>query len=246
MALFNKKGTQAFIAANTQQKRLVLAFRGTEPTSIKDIQSDIDARMRVSPVAKSKLHKGFSEAYEVIGEDIQLFLQNDQYHDYQLYITGHSLGGALATIEAKRLTHRGGIAACYTFGSPKVGNRDWVSDMKTPLYRIVNAADCVPLMPLGDTVITVLSYLIKKLKVLKFVETFLDQYKGYIHCGDIRFLTFCKPGDYSDAKLLTNTTFFQRLKGFILKGVGMAPLADHSITTYRKKLAIIAVNRNSP
>ena len=66
-----------------------------------------------------------------------------------LFITGHSLGGALAMIAAKKITHKGGNAACYTFGSPRVGDEVWISNIKTPLYRVVNAADCVTMLPPG-------------------------------------------------------------------------------------------------
>ena len=39
------------------------------------------------------------------------------------------------------------VAACYTFGSPKVGNEEFGDAIKVPVYRIVNAADSVPSLP---------------------------------------------------------------------------------------------------
>jgi triacylglycerol lipase len=39
------------------------------------------------------------------------------------------------------------IAACYTFGSPRVGDRSFDAYVKPPHYRVVNHLDCVPLVP---------------------------------------------------------------------------------------------------
>jgi|GEM_PF-636285 len=62
--------------------------------------------------------------------------------------TGHSLGGALATIA--------GIVAepesVYTFGSPKAGNRAFadLAAEEARFYHIRNSDDIVPLLPLPD------------------------------------------------------------------------------------------------
>lgn len=39
------------------------------------------------------------------------------------------------------------IAACYTFGSPRVGDRSFDGYVKPPHYRVVNPFDAVPLVP---------------------------------------------------------------------------------------------------
>ena len=41
------------------------------------------------------------------------------------------------------------LAACYTLGSPKVGDRELSRVFKTPIYRVVNASDAVPRIPVG-------------------------------------------------------------------------------------------------
>jgi len=74
-----------------------------------------------------------------------------------LYFTGHSLGGALATLAAyKALVYRSNgvnIAALYTFGSPRTVQRplaDAISKEKEfehKLFRIVNYIDLVPRLP---------------------------------------------------------------------------------------------------
>lgn len=59
--------------------------------------------------------------------------------------TGHSLGGALATIAALVA----GPDSVYTFGSPKIGNQAMADSLRTfHLYRVVNSLDLVPGLPL--------------------------------------------------------------------------------------------------
>ena len=53
------------------------------------------------------------------------------------YITGHSLGGALAQIASAALS-RDNLAACYTFGSPRVGTAGFDEQVKCPHYRVIN------------------------------------------------------------------------------------------------------------
>lgn len=63
----------------------------------------------------------------------------------KLYITGHSLGGAMATIAASRLKDK---ATClYTYGSPRVGSRTFVKSFDVPHYRHVNNNDVVVKVP---------------------------------------------------------------------------------------------------
>ncbi len=47
---------------------------------------------------------------------------------------------------AAQLSGRG-LAACYTFGAPRVGDKGFASSLRIPVYRLVNPLDPVPLVP---------------------------------------------------------------------------------------------------
>ncbi|ACJ31129.1 Lipase family protein [Shewanella piezotolerans WP3] len=241
---FDSNGTQAILIST--DKFITLAFRGTESTSVKDIKSDAKATTTKCD-SGGNIHSGFKQAFEEVAIEIQHTLNQDEFKNKPLFITGHSLGGALATIAAKKLKHTGGMASCYTFGSPRVGDEKWISNIKTPLYRVVNAADCVTMMPPGSDTISAVSWLLGLIpQVGKSIRSYLlSKFGGYLHGGNMRYLTNCAGGSYDAVNLLYSVTFLYRIKMLFIKSLPWSkPLADHSITLYRKKLAIVATNKN--
>ncbi len=241
---FDANGTQAILI--TTEKFITLAFRGTESKSIKDIKADAKATTTKCD-SGGNIHSGFQQAFEEVALDIQNTLNEQALASKPLFITGHSLGGALATIAAKKLHHVGGIASCYTFGSPRVGDENWIANIKTPLYRLVNAADCVTMMPPSSDTISLLSWLVGFIpQVGQKIRSFLlAKFGGYLHGGNMRYLTNCTNGDYNSVKLLYSVSFFYRVKMLWIKAWQWhKPLTDHSIHIYRKKLSVVALNRN--
>lgn len=270
--VYDREDTQAFLASFCMgtTRYLVLVFRGTEDNRLKDIKTDITAD-KIDCPSNGKIHKGFSHAYDQVAAQIQTDLNKTKYASLPLFITCHSLGGALATIATKRLTHKGGIAACYNFGAPRVGDSIWSYEMKSPIYRVVNAMDCVTMLPpaklnvILEKILYGMLYLLVKLvataqyipfmpkdftpKLISVLESLsLAQIFNYKHSGDMRYLTDCKPGQYEDVKL----TFATRLNARVIlcmlwKDTATAGrfLSDHAIDIYCKKLTIIANRRNN-
>src|SRR5262249_44300729 len=69
-----------------------------------------------------------------------------------LWITGHSLGGALAHLAAWLFLRRTvAVHQVYTYGAPMVGNEDVAKafDREFPdqIYRYINGADPIPRLP---------------------------------------------------------------------------------------------------
>lgn len=241
---FDCNGTQAILVSF--KSLIVLAFRGTEATSIKDIKSDVKAKITQCETG-GMIHSGFKEAFEQVSLEIQNTVNETRFENTPLFITGHSLGGALATVATKKLTHKGGLAACYTFGSPRVGNKYWIENIKTPIYRLVNSADSVTMVPPSAIVISAISWFSGFIpNVGKSVKRWLtSNFGGYLHCGDMRYLTNCPKGQFNKVKLLPHVNIVYRVKGLIIAGLPFKHfLADHSMSNYRKKLMIIAQNRN--
>ena len=235
--------TQALLVST--QNYLALAFRGTEATNFGDIKTDVKFAITKCP-SGGGVHSGFNEAFNLVKDHIQRDLNSPENKNKPLIITGHSLGGALAMIATKRLRYD--IAACYTFGSPRVGNDEWFGGIKTPVYRVVNAVDCVTMLPPGKIPMRVLQWTLGKTPAWgKSIYKKLEAVQGYSHYGDIRYLTNCPKGNYEKVKLLIRTiTLFERIWMWAGSWAFKKFVRDHKISIYRKKLAIIAIQRNRP
>jgi len=241
---FDRDGTQAILVSC--KEFIAVAFRGTEAMSIRDIRTDTRAETTEART-EGRIHLGFDAALVNVQGEIQNRLDSGEFDAKPLFLTGHSLGGALATLASKRLVHAGGIAACYTFGAPRVGDEEWIAELKGPIYRLVNAADCVTMLPPGAVAVQGLTWLLGWIPALgpRLKNWLRGRYGGYMHGGDMRYLSNCRAGHFRDVRLLYHVSFAYRIKGFL---VGSLPwkkfLADHKIANYREKLMILAVRRN--
>lgn len=236
--IFNCKDTQAFLALRDKDKMLILAFRGTEEGSLNDIISDLDARY-YKDEDDTKSHKGFLKAFQCVEVEIKKSLES--LTEYPLYVTGHSLGGALAMI-ATRSLNSDNLAACYTFGSPRVGNSEFGDTIKPPVYRVVNDLDPVPFLP-PTYLWEALRWLAQKFKwenILKFAE----KMKGYVHYGDIKFLPRCSL-DLKDVRVVTDCNDFFRFIWYLFKKLSKFKeiAVDHAMDLYCEKLAQYALKR---
>lgn len=226
---FNCNGTQAYLAKRESDKMSVLTFRGTQKEDPQDIVTDLKANFYQDEGVK--IHDGFYRAFQCIEKDIKNALEN--LKDFSLYVTGHSLGGALALI-ATRALNSDNLAACYTFGSPKVGNEEFGDDIKPPIYRIVNAYDIVPFSP--PTYLFELLYLLPWKKLRDFTKKFI----GYDHHGDMRYLTPCG-NNFEGLKVIANYNEFLRLAG--LWTHRKESITHHAIDAYCEKLGQWALKR---
>ena len=142
-------GTAGFVVAGDDI--IVIVFRGTE--------NDLDWRTNMTAKwitlqGGVRVHTGFFQAYWPIRDALFAAVRKliaDKPR--AVYVTGHSLGGALATMATAELANdeeaaiRDSIAACYTFGSPRVGDGSFDQYVKVPLYRVTNGVDIVPAVP---------------------------------------------------------------------------------------------------
>ena len=144
-AWFDVDGTQAFSCRKHKSTEIFITFRGTEPKQITDILADAKA-WRKPAREKGLVHFGFAQALDKVYDKIVHWIDEQKLDDATITCTGHSLGAALASIMASRLDAN----ELYTFGSPRVGNRDFVKEMKkdgVKHYRFVNNNDVVTRIP---------------------------------------------------------------------------------------------------
>ncbi|MDF1664743.1 MAG: lipase family protein [Planctomycetota bacterium] len=130
---------------------VVLAFRGT--SSLADVKTD--ARFcRRNFMGWGGVHRGFCRAFLGLwrsGNSPHVMLEQAQQKGKRIFITGHSLGGALAQLCAAALCQQLIIPTVYTFGSPRVGGRAFTKRLNNflgdKLYRHENNNDAVTRIP---------------------------------------------------------------------------------------------------
>jgi triacylglycerol lipase len=130
---------------------IFIVFRGTK--TVGDWGSDIYTIMETFSYTRNsgKVHKGFLSVYNSVREDVMEYLQ-DLDPKKTLYITGHSLGGALATLCTLDVSENTQFKqpVMITFAAPRVGNKAFVEKFDNTIeaaYRIVNSEDYVPVIP---------------------------------------------------------------------------------------------------
>jgi triacylglycerol lipase len=146
---FLEKGnTQAYLIANDQ--RVVLVFRGTEPTSPKDWLTN--TKLPLVEALGGKVHEGFWQDWRDLEDLVVEQVTRLRDRNQELWITGHSLGGALSVLAALTLvTQDQRVNGVYTFGAPRVGDTDFSNSYNSYLQaqtlRLVNHRDMVPRVP---------------------------------------------------------------------------------------------------
>ncbi|KAJ0549020.1 putative feruloyl esterase [Helianthus annuus] len=164
--------TQVAIWRDSARNRLVVAFRGTEQVKWKDLRTDlmlVPAGLNPERIGgdfkeEVQVHSGFLGAYDSVRTRIISLIKAaigyqedaDQVSKWHVYVTGHSLGGALATLLALELSSSQ-LAKCgaisvtmYNFGSPRVGNKkfaDVYNQKVKDSWRVVNHRDIIPSVP---------------------------------------------------------------------------------------------------
>jgi triacylglycerol lipase len=216
--VFNKDEAQAFLAVRDGHFA-VLAFRGSE--SPQDWRTNRNfKRVPLPGVPGVTVHGGFLEVFECCRKEIEAAVNAHVPSTLGLYITGHSLGGALAQI-ASAVLDRDNLAACYTFGSPRVGTANFDRQVKCPHYRVINNWDLIPGVP-------------------------LPWFRGYRHTGDPRLLT---PGTGGPLRRDRYASFLVDIAALVVVSLlSRRPLitGDHMIWNYRTQLLAIAAARTGP
>ncbi len=205
------------------KKTLYVVVRGTEADDLDDILTDLDiVPNRCGELGGEWVHGGFRDAAKSIWQELERFIITDSTLPNpfgqidKIVCTGHSLGGAVATILAIYIQYweECGVEL-YTFGSPKVlsdgacrnfNDADCIYDINH--YRFVNNNDIVPKLPLNGFV--------------------------WEHCGDLYYINrdgkIIEPGKYGFWNKFIDGIFGH------LADWNIDSFRDHSIQEYIKKI----------
>lgn len=140
---------------------IIVAFRGTQvflpgvhpPSTISgvlaDAVTDVQAGLIEIPPATGRVHSGFLQAADEVfkPQDILAPILDAVRRDGReraLWVTGHSLGGALAILTAARLRDR--VQGVYVYGAPRVGDVDFGRTLNDRIVCFVHGRD-----PVADT-----------------------------------------------------------------------------------------------
>lgn len=139
-----------YVAVDHEKGVVMLVFRGSStrqdwfsdfqiypvdyvPASSKEYQKLVK-KGKIKPCEGCQIHHGFNQFSKTLGRH---FLQRvrkifKQYPDYNLVVTGHSLGAALASLAGIELKLRGHDPMVLTYATPKMFNapmKQWVDEL---------------------------------------------------------------------------------------------------------------------
>jgi triacylglycerol lipase len=215
---FDRQNTQAYLAKNDQT--CILVFRGTQPNKIRDWLYDLDSRFVSPPMGMvGRVHAGFLHALNAVWPEVWATLQKER-GTRSLWITGHSLGGALAVLATARLRFSKAqpINGLYTYGQPRVGDPEFCTCFNQGFgkstFRFVNYHDIVPRVPLRNM--------------------------GYEHQGKFFFFNVNK----YDPDMTWDKVLLRKVGNTIREIVDTNDISDHYMDNYLLKLKRLADSTN--
>lgn len=216
--------TQGFVTRD--ESHVVIAFRGTK----EPIDWLTDLTFGMVEADDGKVHEGFQKCIDRIWPILRQRLEWARNQDQQIWVTGHSLGGALATLAAQRLAVELEAAIMsITFGQPRVGDSAFATNFLPEHVRFINNNDIVPTLPP------------RNLPILPFLAF-------YSHVGSLKFLD--EAGNLTESseqelgvqpQLSTLLSVFSSLENELqATNLTESGLNDHRMSEYLQKLQRLA------
>ncbi|THC98245.1 hypothetical protein EYZ11_002247 [Aspergillus tanneri] len=170
IAKFSKDDIRGFVAVDDTHRLLVVSFRGTNsvrnwlknfrfwkvempgPSGISGSEFEADKPQRGNDFCTCAIHAGFYESWQLVKAEVldAVTQARETYKDYKVVLTGHSLGGAIATIAGSHLRTMDIPCDIYSYGAPRIGDlrfAEFVSNQPGWTVRITHGYDPVPTMP---------------------------------------------------------------------------------------------------
>ncbi|KAH6611422.1 hypothetical protein Trco_001442 [Trichoderma cornu-damae] len=145
-------GIGGFVAVDSAHGQIVLSVRGSN--NLRNFITDVVFAFTDCSLADGcQVHGGFSDAWnEISGAATAAVAQaHAASPSFGIVATGHSLGGAVATLAGASLRTQGYPVDIYTYGSPRVGNDVFASFVTSQPgggeFRVTHVDDPVPRLP---------------------------------------------------------------------------------------------------
>jgi hypothetical protein len=138
--------TRGMIASKGEAR--IIAFAGTDPLHLLNWVSDFYLGQRTA-----EAHAGFVDAAAAVWPQVGAAIEGCVQEKRPLFVTGHSLGAAIALATVDRARREKGLdrAQVFIFGAPRVGRADFVARYNAAFglttYRLVHGRDIVATVP---------------------------------------------------------------------------------------------------
>jgi len=155
------------------------------------------------------VHRGYARELDGVDDLLLEMVRDHALGGKPVYVTGHSAGGALATLAARRLHAAGApVRAAVVFSAPRVGDRHFAASYPIPLLRIEHRHDLIPHLPLPPSLAGVLGrgLIDPMLRTMDWLSPVLSGARvgltEYVHAGELLYddgaatLYRVPPGDY--------------------------------------------------
>uniref|UniRef100_A0A7E4WA12 Lipase_3 domain-containing protein n=1 Tax=Panagrellus redivivus TaxID=6233 RepID=A0A7E4WA12_PANRE len=155
---FKKDTCSGYVAVSHSDKAVVVAFRGTEGFTQLISEGGLTAFVKkVDFAIGGQVGEYFFNGYDILwqgGLKDSFLKAKNANPTYKIWVTGHSLGAAFATLAASVIVHVGyapvNNVVLYTFGQPRVGDADFAAahdKLGLDCYRVTHKQDIVPHVP---------------------------------------------------------------------------------------------------
>ncbi|KAL6896568.1 hypothetical protein ACP4OV_007140 [Aristida adscensionis] len=161
---------QAFVGVAHDLNAIVVAIRGTQENSVQNWIKDLiwkQLDLSYPNMPNAKVHSGFFSSYNNtilrLAITSAVHKARKSYGDINVIVTGHSMGGAMASFCALDLAINLGSdkVQLMTFGQPRVGNAAFASYFAKYVpdtIRVTHGHDIVPHLPPYISFLSQLTY----------------------------------------------------------------------------------------
>jgi Lipase (class 3) len=151
-----------YVGRDEARRQIIVAHQGTDPLNVREALDDLNfvkTDYKEGGCDKCKVHRGFYETWKNVRSQVfnAVELLALEYPGYNVSVTGHSLGAALATLSSSDLLINMPSVTLndvYVFGLPRVGNKEFAqfyndkaAASSIATYHVVNWRDPVPHLP---------------------------------------------------------------------------------------------------